>query len=63
MEKRDLLIGMVVVGVDNVSLEVKMELDELLAEYVQVVHESIVVHIHDKLHLLQAWRCGPKPGH
>jgi hypothetical protein len=32
-------------GLDNVSLEVEMGLEELLAEYVQDVHESIVVGV------------------
>jgi hypothetical protein len=39
-----------------------MGLDELLAEYVQVVHESIVVGVDDRLHLLQARRSGPELG-
>jgi hypothetical protein len=57
-EKRDLLMGMVVVGLDDISLEVEMGLDE----YVQVVHESIVFGVDDQLHLLQAWRSGPGLG-
>jgi hypothetical protein len=32
--KRDLLMGVVLVGLDDVSVEVEMGLDELLVEYV-----------------------------
>jgi hypothetical protein len=39
-----------------------MGLEELLAEYVQDVHESIVVGVDAWLHLLQAWRSGPELG-
>jgi hypothetical protein len=61
-KKRDLLMGVVVVGLDDVSLEVEIGLDELLAEYVQVVHESVVVGVDDRLHILQEWRSGPGLG-
>jgi hypothetical protein len=43
-------MSVVVLELDNVSLEVQMGLEELLVEYV-----------HDQLHLLQAWRRGPGP--
>jgi hypothetical protein len=46
-------MSVVMVELDNVSLEVQMGLEELLVEYVQAVH--------DQLHLLQAWHRGPGP--
>jgi hypothetical protein len=54
-------MGVVVVGLDDVSLEVETGLDELLVEYVQVFHESVIVGVDDQLHMLQAWRSGPRP--
>jgi hypothetical protein len=55
-------MGVVVVGLDNISFDVEMGLDELLIEYVQVVNESVAVRIHDQLHLLQAWHRVPESG-
>jgi hypothetical protein len=46
-------MSVVVVELDDVSLEVQTGLEELLVEYVQAIH--------DQLHLLQAWRRGPGP--
>jgi hypothetical protein len=56
-------MGVVVEGLDDVSLEVEMGLDDLLVEYVslEVIHESVIVGVDDQLHLLQAWRSGPGP--
>jgi hypothetical protein len=53
-------MGVVVEGLDDVSLEVEMGLDDLLVEYVslEVIHESVIVGVDDQLHLLQASKHG-----
>jgi hypothetical protein len=40
-------MGAILVGPDNVSLELGMGLDALLTEHIQVVPLSAVTHIHN----------------
>jgi hypothetical protein len=47
-------MGVVLVGLDDVSLKLKMGLDEVLADHVQVVNLRVADHIHNQLHPLQA---------